>query len=158
MIKIYPLSEKKVLYPIPAYWAFINWYLPRDLPFSILLNEYKRRAGGESFPYTYLAFIDDIPVGMVTLKEVDLGTRKDLCPWLSALYVVPEFRNKGIANALINYIIKESRIEGFEKLHLFIDNRDLEKLEKYYIKRGWKFLDSSPGPDNDTAKIYCFTL
>ncbi len=158
MVKIYHLSEKKVLYPLAAYWAFINWYLPRNLPFTILLNDYKRRAEGESFPYTYLAFIDDIPAGMATLKKADLLSRKDLYPWLSALYVAPEFRNRGIANALINHIINKSQIEGYEKLHLFIDNRYLEKLERYYIKRGWKYLDSSPGPENEISKIYSYNL
>lgn len=158
MVQIYPLSEKKVLYPIPALWAFINWYLPRDIPFDIILNEYKRRAGGEGPPYTFLAFINNIPAGMVTTKVTDLSSRKDLYPWLSALYVAPEFRNQGIGNVLINHIIDESRKAGHKKLYLFIDNRDLENLEKYYIKRGWQYLNSSPGPDDDMAKIYSYTL
>jgi GNAT superfamily N-acetyltransferase len=158
MVQILPLSEKKEIYPIPAFWAYINWYLSRDIPFNIILNEYKRRAAGMASPYTFMAFSDDIPAGMVTLKQHDLASRKDLSPWLSALYVVPEFRNQGIGSQMINRIIEEAGNSGYKNLHLFIDNRDLTRLENYYIKRGWQFLDSSPGPDGETAKIYSFTI
>lgn len=158
MVQIYPLSEKKVLFPIPAFWAFINWYLSRDIPFNIILNEYKRRAGGDGPPYTFMAFYNNIPAGMVTLKTSDLSSRKDLSPWLSALYVTPEFRNRGIGDALINRILDESKIAGHKKLHLFIDNHDMGKLEKYYKKRGWQYLDSSPGPGGNMAKVYTYAL
>jgi len=154
MLQILPLSEKKALYPIPALWAYINWYLSRDIPFNIILNEYKRRAAGTGPPYTFLALINDIPAGMVTLKESDLSSRKDLSPWLSALYVVPEFRNQGIGNDLLKFIIHESLKAGHRELYLFIDNRNRENLKKYYTKRGWKYFDSSPGPDGAIAEIY----
>lgn len=158
MIQILPLSEKKSLYPIPAFWAYINWYLSRGIPFDIILNEYKRRAGGEGPPFTFMAFVDDVPAGMVALKQYDLASRKDLSPWLSALYVVNEFRNQGIGNRLISRIIEESGNAGYKNLHLFIDNRDLTRLEKYYEKRGWQYLDSSPGPDNQSAKIFRYSI
>lgn len=158
MIQILPLSEINGLYPIPAFWAYINWYLSRDIPFNIILNEYRRRAGGNSPPYTFMAFINDVPAGMVTLKTVDLSTRKDLSPWLSALYVVPEFRKKGIGTALINHILAEAKKTDHGKIYLFTDSREQVKLKKFYEKRGWQFLDSSPGPDGETAEIYCFTL
>jgi GNAT superfamily N-acetyltransferase len=158
MVKILPLSEKKSLFPISAFWAYINWYLSRGIPFDIILNEYKRRAEGKGPPFTFMAFADDIPAGMVTLKQSDLASRKDLFPWLSALYVIPEFRNQGVGNKLINRIIEESANAGYKNLHLFIDNRDLARLEKYYIKRGWQYLGSSPGPDNQSAKIFRYSI
>ena len=158
MVQILPLSEKKSLFPIPAFWAYINWYLSRGIPFDIILNEYKRRAGGDVYPYTFMAFADDIPAGMVTLKQHDLASRQDLSPWLSALYVVPEFRNQGIGSRMINRIIEESQNAGYKNLHLFIDNRDKARLEEYYAKRGWQYLDSSPGPDNQSAKIFRYSI
>jgi len=158
MIKIYPLSERKIFFPILAYWAYTNWYLTKKIPFNIILNEYKRRAGDTDPPLSFVALIDDIPGGMVTLKKKDLAAREDLSPWLSTLYVPPEFRRKGVGDELIGRIIAESREMGYKKLYLFIDNRNFAYLEKYYTSRGWQYLSSAPDADGDIAKIYSLTL
>jgi len=158
MIKIYPLPERKIFFPILAFWAYTNWYLTKKIPFNIILNEYKRRAGDTDPPRSFVALIDDVPVGMVTLKKKDLAARGDLSPWLSTLYVPPEFRKRGVGHALIQRIIEEAAGMGYEKLYLFIDNRDFANLEKYYNSRGWQYLASAPDADGDIAKIYCFTL
>lgn len=158
MIKIYPLQDKKIFFPILAFWAYTNWYLARNIPFNIILNEYKRRAGDTDPPFSFVALIDDIPAGMVTLKHNDLAARKDLFPWLSTLYVPPEFRERGVGEELINKVIYESREMGYGSLYLFIDNRNFTRLEEYYTSRGWQYLDSAPDSDGGIAKIYCFTL
>ena len=158
MIKIYPLQEKKIFFPILAFWAYTNWYLTRNIPFNIILNEYKRRAGDTVPPLSFVALIDDVPAGRVTLKENDLAARNDLAPWLSTLYVPPEFRGRRIGEELISRVIEESGRIGYKKLYLFIDNRDFARLEKYYTSRGWQYLDSAPDSDGGTAQIYCFTL
>ncbi len=158
MIRIYPLREKKIFFPILAFWAYTNWYLTRNIPFNIILNEYNRRTGDTVPPSSFVALIDDIPAGMVTLKKNDLAARNDLTPWLSTLYVPPEFRGRGVGVELIKRVIHESREMGYESLYLFIDNRDFTRLEKYYTSKGWQYLDSAPDSEGGIAKIYSFTL
>jgi len=153
MLKIYPLSEKKSLYPILAYWSYQNWYLKRNIPFQLILHEYKRRAEIDALPLSFIAFWGELPVGMVSVKETDMLRRQDLSPWLSALYVSPEYRNKGIGTELILSVLNLCSYKGFKRVFLFIDSRNLKKLEGFYGTRGWVFLDEDVDSDGNSTKV-----
>ncbi len=153
MLKIYPLSEKKSLYPILAYWSYNNWYLTRNVSFKIVLHEYRRRAEPDSLPCSFIAFWGELPVGMISIKDTDMISRRELSPWLSALYVSPEYRERGIGTELIKTVQNFSSYKGFKRIFLFIDIRYLEKLEKYYAERGWIFLDEDLDSDGNITKI-----
>ncbi|MCL1865356.1 MAG: GNAT family N-acetyltransferase [Spirochaetes bacterium] len=158
MLKIYPLHEKKSLYPILAYWSYLNWFINRDLSFRLVMYEYKKRAESNELPCSFVALCNEFPVGMVSLRTVDLQSREDLTPWLSALYVLPDYRNRGIGSELINAVLDLSREKGFKKIFLFLDNRDIIKLEKYYSTRGWIYLDDGTDSDGNNTKIFFYEL
>lgn len=153
MLKIYPLSEKKSLYPVLAYWSFQNWYLNRNVPFQLVMHEYKRRSMPDSLPCSFIAFWGEFPVGMVSVKETDMLRRQDLSPWLSALYVSPEYRNRGIGAGLISAVLDFCSYKGFRRVFLFIDSRHIKTLDKYYAAREWIFLDNELDSDGNMTKI-----
>jgi len=153
MLKIYPLSERKTLYPILAYWSYNNWYLKRNVPFKLVLQEYKRRAELEALPCSFIAFWGELPVGMISIKETDMLRRQELSPWLSALYVSPEYREKGVGTELIRAVLNFCSYKGFKRIFLFIDSRFMDELEKFYGTRGWIFLDEDIDSDGNRTKI-----
>jgi len=153
MLKIYPLSERKFLYPILAYWSYKNWYLTRNVPFKFVLHEYKRRSELDALPCSFIAFWGELPVGMVSIKATDMLKRQELSPWLSALYVSPEYRKRGIATELIRAVLNLCSYKGFKRIFLFIDTRYMEELEKFYGCRGWIFLDEEIDSDGNRTKI-----
>ena len=69
--------------PILALWAYREWYKTRSIPFDLIIKSYKKRINHEQMPMTWIAIEDDIPAGMVSLKENDLWSRKNLNPWLA---------------------------------------------------------------------------
>ncbi len=79
--------------------------------------------------------------------------RQELSPWLSALYVSPEYRKRGIGNELINTVLNHCSRKGFKHVFLFIDIRYITHLEKYYKERGWIFLDEETDSDGNRTKI-----
>ncbi len=153
MLKIYPLSEKKSLYPILAYWSYNNWYLKRNVPFKLVMHEYKRRAEPESLPCSFIAFWGELPVGMISIKETDMVSRQELSPWLSALYVSPDYRERGVGTALIRTVLNFCSYKGFKRIFLFIDIRFISELEKFYGNRGWIFYDEDMDSDGNRTKI-----
>jgi len=153
MLKIYPLSERKTLYPILAYWSYNNWYLKRNVPFKLVLQEYKRRAELEALPCSFIAFWGELPVGMISIKETDMLRRQELSPWLSALYVSPEYRERGVGTELIRAVLNFCSYKGFKRTFLFIDSRFMDELEKFYGTRGWIFLDEDTDSDGNRTKI-----
>lgn len=158
MIRIYPLHEKKSLYPILAYWSYSNWYAGRDVPFRYVMQEYRRRAEADSLPYSFVACMDDLPVGMVSIKFNDMLNRPDLSPWLSALYVVPEYRNTGIGQLLISAVVQDCEDNNIKRVFLFVDSRHVEKLAKFYTRRGWIYLDEERDSDGNITKIFFYEI
>ncbi len=107
-------------------------------------------------PYTFAAVADTLPIGMASLKENDLWSRKDINPWLASVYVLPSFRKSGIGTMLIDKVIEKSKSLNFKRLHLFLGSNDIATLEKYYIKRGWDFFDSAADNDGKDTKIFTY--
>ena len=158
MLEIYPLHEKKSVYPILAYWSYIHWFINRDISFELIMHEYKKRASVNELPCSFVAIWDGFPVGMVSLRKTDLLSREDLTPWMSALYVLPDYRNRGVGSELIEAVLNSSREKGFEKIFLFLDHRDINELERYYSVRGWIYLDNGFDSDGNNTKIFFHEL
>ena len=149
---IRPLSDYPEYIKIVAMWAFGYWYSNSGILFSAVLADYQRRADFSSLPVAWVAVEDNKPIGIVSLKEYDLLSHKHLTPWLSALYVIPDFRKQGIAQKLIETVADYASSLGFQSLYLFTDNRKNDYLIQYYSSRGWttveKTLDHRGVPTN----------
>ena len=158
MLKIYPLSEKNAMYPILAYWSYKNWYLTRNVPFRHVLTEYKRRGESDQLPCSFIAFWNELPVGMISIKETDMIKRQELSPWLSALYVTHEYRKRGVGTELIRAVLHSCSSRGFKRVYLFIDSRYIQELENFYGTRGWIFLDEETDSDGNMTKILFYEL
>jgi len=63
---------------------------------------------------------------------------KHLAPWLSAVFVSPQNRHKGIASALSMRAVAEASAMGFGKLYLFTPHN-----ESLYARMGWRTLERS---------------
>lgn len=140
-----------------ADWAYKNWYLDSEINYNLVLLDYSKRASISTLPVAFIAVNDrDQAVGMVSLKKTDLQERKDLGPWLSALYVDPDYRNIGIGKRLIINLLNFCKIRNINRLYLFVDKKNEEYLIKYYEKIGWKYLCKSKDHNNQDVKIYFF--
>jgi len=85
-----------------------------------------------------LAECDGKPAGLCLFvkDEADPNPRPDLSPWLAALYVAPEYRNRGIGETLIKAIEDHARAVGTETLYLYTS-----EAEAFYAKLGWSVRD-----------------
>ena len=158
MIKIISLSKFPDYAPILAHWSFKEWYLSRDIDFDIVVKSYIERAKNDMIPCTFIAVSGSMPVGMVSLKKNDLWTREDLNPWLASLYVLPEYRNRGIGDMLVTSIIKMSGECKLNRIYLFIGINEQLNLESYYLKRGWTFFSGAIDNDGKESKIFCYDI
>jgi len=95
---------------------------------------------------------------MVSVKESELARREELSPWLSALYVAPEYREQRIGEKLIRTVIDDCRRNKMKRIFLFLDSRNLSRLERYYTKRGWIYYDDETDSDGNRTKIFFYEL
>lgn len=82
-------------------------------------------------PITFIAVENDILLGTVGIWRGDLLSRQELYPWLSALVVNPNYRNKGIGQRLQKYVLEYCKMNGYKEVFLYTD------LHNYYEKSGW---------------------
>jgi len=61
------------------------------------------------------------------------NVRKDLLPWLCALYVEKSERGKSLGSRLLVHGRQEAKTLGFDRLYLCTDHVG------YYEKYGWRF-------------------
>ncbi len=105
-----------------------------DIPIERVKQRFAEHLNDDSIPLTFVAFFNDKPVGMCSLREND-GIRPDLMPWLGSLVVDPDHQKQGIGEILINATKEKAKQLGFEQLFLFAF--DLT-IPEYYQKLGWQ--------------------
>lgn len=95
----------------------------------VTLNEFAAVKKGQA---GFVAHWDGQPVGVGLLVPTEIEPRHPVTPWLAGLFVVPEFRQHGIATSLINAVGQEALGQGNESIYLYTD-----ESEMFYAKCGW---------------------
>ncbi|MCU0821888.1 MAG: GNAT family N-acetyltransferase [Spirochaetes bacterium] len=154
MAEIRLLKEYPHFASVLGLWAYREWYGNRDIDPKTVIMSYQARISDGKLPVAMVALENGVLAGMVSLKENDLWSRKDLNPWLASLYVSPEYRSCGIGTGLIIYLIEYSKNLGIKRLYLFT----WENLKGYYTSRGWEYLENAPGNDGGEVMIFYYDI
>lgn len=96
-----------------------------------------------------VAFVNDLPVGSIGLKPLPQDVVE-----LNALYVVPEFRKQGIAEALLKQFEAHARRHGFRSVCLRAGGEQPEALY-FYKKMGFIAISCFGEYASDEANL-CF--
>jgi GNAT superfamily N-acetyltransferase len=139
------ITERPEVHEEVARWLWGFWGSPRNLEFY---RSMVRHARPDEIPATYIAFVDGVPAGTVSLLRADLFSRQDLSPWMADLYVCPEFRGRGIGSALQDLAIRKAKEMGYGELYLYTP------LAGYYEKKGWEHLGDEMDRDGEIVRVY----
>lgn len=92
-----------------------------------------------NLPLTYIATHQDQVIGTASLRINDGfdGLDSSYTPWLGSLIVSPEYRGQGIAQQLINTVIKKAHQFDYAKIYLLTFD---ETLPIWYALQGWEFV------------------
>jgi len=134
-------------FPTVARWLIEEFFM--DKPEHTVENMVTRMQGAkrDKIPLGLISFEEEVPSGVVSLLENDLGQPSPLTPWLAGLYVAPEFRGKGIGKLLVSACVAEAKRLGFDNLYLYTST------PSFYEKIGWK-IDSRIEDSNTFALSY----
>jgi GNAT superfamily N-acetyltransferase len=120
-----------------ASWIREEWgHSFLEATFEELIADLARRTTPGTIPATFVALQGDTPVGTASLVEHDMSTRLELSPWLSAVFVPPEFRNRGIGSKLVRRAMQEAETLGVDQLYLFTPDK-----ANFYTRLGWNILE-----------------
>jgi len=131
------LADRPEFLPVLAGWHHGEWgrLHPGDTA-EKRAERMKAHLGKKQVPTTFVALADGRSVGSASLVDYDMEGREDLTPWLASVYVIPEYRRRGIGSALVERVVEEARTLGIETLYLFTWDQ-----ERLYARLGWAVLE-----------------
>lgn len=120
--------------PPIAEMLFNQWFVSRPGKTLEGLIAQMRTGRDDAIPVGLIGFVDEEPAGTVSLLERDLEECGDLRPWLSGLLVAPEYRKKGVADALVRRLQTIAKELGEKEVYLWTE------IPSLYEKYGWKIV------------------
>jgi len=103
-------------------------------------------------PHLFCGCINGKLIGFGALIRTELGSRQDLTPWLTALYIKEAFRNMGFGKQLQLYAMQQAKQMGYPALYLSTG------LNGYYERTGWGFVENGIEADGSLHRIYRIPL
>lgn len=146
-MEILMIREHPELAERAAQWYHSKWGIPLEAYVESINDCLKRE---KSVPQWYLAMENGEIVGGLGVIENDFHERKDLAPNVCAVYVEKEFRCRGIAGKLLNFVCEDMSKFGIDALYLLTDHTS------FYERYGWEFLCMvrEKGKEDETARCY----
>jgi GNAT superfamily N-acetyltransferase len=104
-IKIDFLKNHAACIPQLAKYSHDEWrpvYDKAGMTLGDVVASYARRVNTDTLPLALVAIYQDLVIGTGSLKLQDLDVRPQLTPWMGGIFVVKEYRGRGVATALIH--------------------------------------------------------
>jgi GNAT superfamily N-acetyltransferase len=116
---------------------FEHWQrIPTDDTLESRRERLRTHLNRVSLPIAWVAHEHGVVLGTAALRTTDLPGHDHLTPWLSGVFVLPEYQRRGIGTALCSHVESCALQMGHRQLYLFtIDQQAL------YRRVGWQFLD-----------------
>ena len=131
-LELVSLADCPAVLPDCARWLYEAWGHEQVSAFEGTLD-WLRGVAAAADEEGLVAVSAAVPVGIALLVVCDLESRRDLTPWLSSLFVVPDFRDRGIGRCLIEGVLAAAKRRGHAELYLYT-----ESAEAYYRRLGWR--------------------
>jgi GNAT superfamily N-acetyltransferase len=131
-LRIRRLERDEPAFETVARWRYDAFFAQDGITFEESRDALRAWMGGLGYETALLAELDGRPAGSCLFVREEIDAKHQLTPWLAALYVVPEFRKRGIASALVCAIEQHARDVGCAELYLYTVT-----AEPFYAKLGW---------------------
>lgn len=145
LIQIVKLTEMPEIKEKAAKWFHEKW----GVPLEAYLESMEAALNGDPIQEWYLCLNGDKIIAGAGVIENDFHDRKDLTPNVCAVYTEEQYRGKGIAGKLLDFIVVDNKEKGNFPIYLLTDHTG------FYERYGWEFLCMAQGDgESDMSRIY----
>jgi predicted N-acetyltransferase YhbS len=144
-ITIHPLVEFAAAIPSIAAWFFEEWSsIYGEETQASVQQRIETWRTPKQIPTALVAVSESRVLGTVALKNSEL--QFPYSPWLAGLFVVPQFRHKGIGALLVGAAEGEAASLGVECLYLYTP-----VSQAFYERLGWSVVEHCKLPTGSVA-------
>jgi GNAT superfamily N-acetyltransferase len=137
LVEIKFLADYPELASLLSGWFFGEWGEENPaLTLESIEKAVRQRMSRDRTPLCLVAILDNQPIASATLKFREVESHPQYKHWLGNVYVLPEYRRRGIGSLVIQKAIDEAKRIGIRNLYLY--TRDQENL---YERLGWKIIE-----------------
>lgn len=86
-------------------------------------------------PLSFVAVEGDRLLGTYNIILSDMKEHPELSPWLASVYVLKEYRGRGIGTELVKHSMAQCKKLSIPRLYLWTDTQ-----REFYERLGWKLL------------------
>jgi N-acetylglutamate synthase-like GNAT family acetyltransferase len=135
-VRISYLIDSPEYIPQLAEWLFEQWgSILGEKTLEARIKKLNAHMNRDQLPIAWVAHANGQLLGTAALRVHDLEGREDLTPWLGGVFVGPQFRRRGIGEALCATVETAAKSRGIQTLYLFT----LDK-QAWYSRQGWTVL------------------
>lgn len=145
-INLIRIKDYPELLETAAKWFNSKWGISSELYRESIKKGIDRK---DMIPQWYVVLNENYRIiAGAGIIENDFHERNDLTPNLCALYVEPEYRKRGIAKEILDYISNDISDLGYSRLYLLTDHKG------FYERYNWTFLTMVRCNDGSIAQVY----
>lgn len=145
-MQILKIREHNELANDAALWFHDKWEVPVEA-YAESIEECI--SAKKSVPQWYVVVENEKIIGGLGVIENDFHDRKDLSPNICAVFVEEEYRCKGIAGKMLEFVCEDMKNFGINTLYLITDHTS------FYERYGWNFLCMVQGDDDpEMTRMY----
>lgn len=151
MIKIFQAETPGQIEEIQKIFREYEKWLGLDICFQGFEEELANLPGKYAKPSGRLliAFVDDKVAGCIALRKLE----ENICE-MKRLYLRDEFRGSGLGNKLIEKVIEEARLIGYQKMRLDTLPDKMNKAVRLYESHGFRQIPAYyPNPYDETLYL-----
>ena len=137
MLSIAYLADYPQYLPAVADWVYTEWgHHNPALTVQDFEATFRSHLVRDAIPLTVIALWDDLPAGTASIYVQDMSIHPELSPWLAAVYVPVDHREKGIGSKLVGAIENISRSLQISRLYLWTPDK-----EHFYSQLNWSVVE-----------------
>ena len=137
MLSIAYLADYPQYLPTVANWVHTEWGHHNP---ALTVQDYeatlRKNLVRDTIPLTLLALWDGLPAGTASIFIDDMDIHPELTPWLAAVYVPVDHREKGIGSKLVGAIEEKARSLHIARLYLWTPDK-----EHFYSQLNWTVIE-----------------
>ena len=146
-MEVIPLNRCREHIPVLAGWFHEQWGRhDQNRSIAAIENRLTQAVESDQFPVILVGFLEGQPVATATLKIREMSTHPHLEHWLGTVFVLPEFRRRGLAREIVSQAVDHARQRGVGTLHLYTPDQ-----ERLYFRLGWEPVERTRYDDKDVV-------